>query len=140
MVPRTACWAALIFACLNLVTEIFNADQAAAAAAGPAPTHAAEEDSPLPPGIVVRRAAEFFGWLAALVALASLIGFIPAIAVFVFLYMGIGFREPITRAAIFAVCIGIFCWGVFDRGLSVPWPQSLLGDYVPRLRESTGLL
>ena len=64
----------------------------------------------------------------------------PAIGVFVFVYMGIGFREPVARAAIFAVAMTIFCYALFDRGLSVPWPQSVLGDIIPALRDSTGLL
>jgi hypothetical protein len=34
----------------------------------------------------------------------------------------------------------VFCYLVFDRGLSVPWPQSVLGDLLPMLRDSTGLL
>jgi len=88
----------------------------------------------------VPRAAEFFGWLVGLVALASLIGFVPAIGVFVFLYMGFGFREPLVRSAIFGAALTVFCWALFDRGLSVPWPQSVLGDMMPALRDATGLL
>ena len=74
------------------------------------------------------------------VALAALIGFIPAIAVFVFIYMGFGFKEKLPRSAVFAVAMGVFCWAVFDRGLSVPWPQAVLGDWFPALRDSTGLM
>jgi putative tricarboxylic transport membrane protein len=140
MVPRTACWAALLFAILNLITEIFGADLVAPVLGGPGAAHAAAEDPGLPSGVVTHRAIEFFGWLAGLVALASLIGFIPAIAVFVFLYMGFGFHEPITRTVIFAVAMGVFCWAVFDRGLAVPWPQAVLGDLVPYLRQTTGLM
>jgi hypothetical protein len=29
---------------------------------------------------------------------------------------------------------------IFDRGLAVPWPNSVLGDLVPALREATGLI
>jgi len=138
IVPRTACWAAIIAGAFNLVTEIFGADKPA-----PAPgAHAAHIPSApeLPAKIMLRRAVEFFLWLGGLVALASLIGFVPAIGVFVFVYMGIGFREPLVRAAIFGVAMTIFCYALFDRGLSVPWPQSVLGDIIPALRDSTGLL
>jgi hypothetical protein len=137
IVPRTACWAALIVALLNLVTEIFGADQAAADASGHG--HAVQS-TPLPTRIAVRRAGEFFGWLIGLVALAALIGFIPAIGVFVFVYMGIGFREPLTRAVVFGVAMTLFCYAVFDRGLSVPWPQAVLGDWMPALRDASGLM
>ncbi len=138
IVPRTACWAALIAGAFNLVTEIFGADKPAPAPGGHAlPMPMGPE---LPVKIMLQRAAEFFLWLGGLVALASLIGFVPAIGVFVFVYMGIGFREPPARAAIFGVAMAIFCYALFDRGLSVPWPQSVLGDILPALRDSTGLL
>ncbi len=139
IVPRTACWAALIFASLNLVTEIFGADEAAAAsgihAHAPAP-----ETSLLDPVVVVGRAAEFFGWLIGFVAMAALIGFVPAIGMFVFVFMGIGFREPLLRAAVFGVAMTVFCYAVFDRGLHVPWPLAVLGDAFPQLRDWTSLL
>jgi putative tricarboxylic transport membrane protein len=138
IVPRTACWAALIVALLNLVTEIFGADEAAG------PTVAGHGAAPqavmLPGGIAARRAAAFLAWLSGMVALAALIGFIPAIGVFVFVYMGIGFKEPLAKAALFGVAMTLFCWAVFDRGLSVPWPQAVLGDLIPSLRESSGLM
>jgi len=54
--------------------------------------------------------------------------------------MGFGFRESLARAAIFAACVTLFCYSVFDRGLSVPWPQSVLGDFLPALRDMSGLL
>jgi TctA family transporter len=136
IVPRTACWAALVVALLNLFTELFGADQTASAGGG----HGAVVDRPLPSKIAVPRAAEFFGWLIGLVVLASLIGFVPAIGVFVVIYMGIGFREPLIRSAIFGAAMTMFCWAVFDQGLSVPWPQSVLGDIMPSLRDATGLL
>jgi hypothetical protein len=54
--------------------------------------------------------------------------------------MGFGFKEKLPRSAVFAVAMGVFCWAVFDRGLSVPWPQAVLGDWFPALRDSTGLM
>jgi hypothetical protein len=97
IVPRTACWAAIIAGAFNLVTEVFGADKPAPAPGGhPLPMPMGPE---LPVKVTLQRAAEFFLWLGGLVALASLIGFVPAIGVFVVLYMGIGFREPAWRAA-----------------------------------------
>jgi hypothetical protein len=136
IVPRTACWAALIVAALNLVTEIFGADEAAAGQTA----HAPVAEVPLPAGIAVRRAMAFLAWLIGMVALAGTIGFIPAIGVFVFIYMGIGFREPVWRAEVFGAAMTLFCYAVFDRGLSVPWPQAVLGDWMPALRDRTGLM
>ena len=138
IVPRTACWAALIVASLNLVTEIFGADQAPASLA-PA-GYGAVQDTPLPAPIAVRRALEFFGWLIGMVALAALIGFIPAIGIFVLVYMGFGFREPFVKSVVFGAAMTVFAWAVFDRGLHVPWPQAVLGDYMPWLRDASGLM
>jgi len=137
IVPRTACWFALIVAVLNLITELFGADEAAPSVTQHGP---AQEAMSLPAAIALKRAVEFLLWLIGLVALAALIGFIPAIAVFVFIYMGFGFKEKLPRSAVFAVAMGVFCWAVFDRGLSVPWPQAVLGDWFPTLRDSTGLM
>jgi hypothetical protein len=138
VVPRTACWAALIVASLNLVTEIFGADEATVPVGGGG--HGATAEAPLPGGLAVKRAAAFLGWLIGMVVLAATIGFIPAIGVFVFIYMGLGFREPMWRAAVFGAAMALFCYAVFDRGLSVPWPQAVLGDWVPALRDRTGLM
>ncbi len=41
-----------------------------------------------------RRSTIFFVWMAAFIAMVALIGFIPAIALFVFAYMRFGFGEP----------------------------------------------
>jgi hypothetical protein len=138
IVPRTACWAALAVALLNLVTEIFGADRAGA---DPVSAHAAVvTETPLAPSVVRKRAIVFFAWLAGLVVLAALIGFIPAIGVFVVLYMGVGFREPLPRSLFYGLAMALFCWVLFDRGLRVPWPLAVLGDLVPQLRDYTGLL
>lgn len=140
VVPRTACWAALIVGLLNLVTELFGADKPNPSVEAPGHHAMPAEDKTLAPKLVIRRAVEFFSWLIGLVIMAALIGFIPAIGMFTFLYMAVGFREPLPRSAVFGLIMAIFCWGVFDRGLRVPWPLATLGDIWPQLREMTGLL
>jgi hypothetical protein len=137
LVPRTACWVALIAGTLNLVSEIFGADKAAAV---PGAEHGAPKQAALPVNVMLGRAGEYFGWMAGFILLAALVGFIPAIGMFVVLYMALGFRQSPVRAAIFGLCVTVFCYLVFDRGLSVPWPQAVLGDIFPMLRDSTGLL
>jgi TctA family transporter len=136
IVPRAACWSALVAAGLNLLTEVFGADQATADAHDAAPAL----ELALPGGVVLQRAAVYFGWLAGLLVLIALVGFVPAIGIFILIYMRLGFGESWRNAAICASVTTLLCWGVFDRGLSVPWPQSALGDAVPWLRESTDLM
>ena len=69
-----------------------------------------------------------------------LIGFIPAILVFIVAYMSLGFGEPVPRSLFYGVAVAVACWALFDRGMHVPWPASLLGDVVPALRTATGFL
>ncbi len=130
IVPRTACWAALVAGCLNLLTELFGAPNTT-------PAHAVRA---LPPMELARRAGSWFGWLALLLGLCATIGIIPAIGVFIFANMRWGFGERWSRAAGFAGVTALLCWLVFDQGLSVPWPQAVLGDYVPWLRDTTDLM
>jgi hypothetical protein len=140
-VPLTACGMALVAAVLNLVNELFGPEQAAVAHAdsgvqvrGPA------DDLGLPPEVVRRRAAIFFVWMAMFIGGVALIGFIPAIAVFVFAYMAFGFGEPPLPSLGYAVATTLLCWVVFQWALGVAWPQSLLGDVFPDLRAATGLI
>ena len=61
------------------------------------------------PGAAVRRQAIaiYFLWLGGLMGLIALIGFIPAIAIFIFAYMHLGFREPAGGSAIYAGAIAV---------------------------------
>jgi len=141
VVPLTAAGMALTAATLNLVNELFGREQAVApfgavdggvAVAGLSPASVPAELS--------SRATLFFLWMAALIGLIALIGFIPAIGVFIFAYMCFGFGETWIDAAGYAVATTLVCWGIFDRALHVAWPHSLLGNLVPALRAGIGLI
>jgi hypothetical protein len=92
------------------------------------------------PQVARRQSTLYFAWLAAFLLTIWLIGFLPAIAIFVFAYMHFGFREPALHSAGFAAATVILCWGLFDRILSVHWPQSLIGDLFPQLRAAVGFI
>jgi hypothetical protein len=47
--------------------------------------------------------------------------------------MRLGFEQTLRRALLSAVILTLLCWGIFDRGLRVPWPHSLLGNAFPAL-------
>jgi len=79
------------------------------------------------------RATSFLLWLVAFMVFIALIGFIPAIGVFVFCYMRFGFEQSLRRAVISAVILTLLCWAIFHWGLAVPWPHSILGDAFPGL-------
>jgi hypothetical protein len=129
LVPRTAAYAALFTAGLNLILELFGADQPVsfqkAKAAG-----GHDNEGGLTPVIVWRRAATCFLWIGGFIALAALIGFLPAILVFILAYMRFAFGEPWRNAALTAGATTLFCWALFDRALAVPWPPSVLGDLI----------
>jgi hypothetical protein len=142
LVPLTACGMALTAATLNLINELFGKEQSAAARSNVdgGVQVSGGVDLGIPGGEVRRRAAAFFLWLAAFIAIVYLIGFIPAIGVFVFVYMCFGFGEPWLEAAGYAIATVIVCWLVFDWALNVHWPHSLLGDSFPALRAGVGLI
>src|SRR5215831_18858963 len=140
-VPLTACYMALVAAFLNLINEVFGKEQSLAARGnvdgGVAVKHV---DLGIDPATARIQSTVYFGWLLAFLAGIWLVGFLPAIAIFVFAYMHIGFREPMTHSAGYAAATVLLCWGLFDRVLSVAWPGSLLGDLFPALRSAVGFI
>jgi TctA family transporter len=141
LVPLTACGMALVAAVLNLINELFGREQIAVAHADSGVQVGGEaDDLGVAPDVARRRAAIFFVWMAMFIGGVYLIGFIPAIAVFVFAYMCFGFGERWLHALGFAAGTTLVCWVVFHWALGVAWPQSFLGDWFPDLRAYTGLI
>jgi TctA family transporter len=141
-VPLTACYMALTAATLNLINELFGKEQGMVAGVdgGVATGTHAGADLGMPDAAVRRGALIYFLWLGGLMALVALIGFIPAIFVFIFVYMHFGFKEPAINSAVYAFATALLCWGLFHKLLAVAWPQSLLGDTFPALRASLGFI
>jgi TctA family transporter len=142
-VPQSAAIAALFFAALNLATELFAPRRAAAAPSADshegrlAALAAAER---VEPALVRVRALRYFGWLAGFLAAGAVVGMLPALFLFVLLQMRLEFREG-WRQAIAASCIATLAiYVLFDRTFAVPWPQALLGDLFPALRDASGLI
>jgi putative tricarboxylic transport membrane protein len=140
LVPLTACGMALVAALLNLAVELFSPAQKTVHADAGVQVSARVSDLGVADNVVRRRAAIFFIWMAAFIGLVALIGFIPAIALFVFAYMRFGFGEPPLSSLGFAIATTVFCTVVFHWALQVAWPPSLLGDLFPALRASTRLI
>jgi hypothetical protein len=141
-VPLTACYMALTAATLNLINELFGKEQAVVAGVdgGVATGGHAGTDFGMPDSAVRRGAVIYFLWLGGLMGLVWIIGFIPAIVVFIFVYMHFGFKEPAGGSAIYACATAFLCWGLFHKLLAVAWPQSLLGDAFPALRATLGFI
>jgi putative tricarboxylic transport membrane protein len=141
LVPLTACGMALVAAGLNLINELFGPEQTIAAHADSGVKVSAHvPDLGVADSVVRRRAVAFFVWMASFIALVALIGFIPAIALFVFAYMCFGFGEPWPTSLGFAAATTILCTIVFHWALQVAWPPSLLGNLFPALRAATRMI
>jgi putative tricarboxylic transport membrane protein len=138
-VPLTACYMALTAAVLNLVNELFGEARAPVGNADGGVGAKAVELG-VDPATARRLAFVYFAWLAVFLLGIWLVGFIPAIALFVFAYMCLGFGEPAWRSLIFAVATALLAWGLFDRLLAVAWPASVLGDWLPQLRAAVGFI
>jgi hypothetical protein len=140
-VPLTACYMALVAAGLNLLNELFGKEQSMAARGGVDGGVAVEHDDlGIDPKTARRQSTAYFAWLLAFLGAIWLVGFLPAIAIFVFAYMHFGFGEPASHSAGFAAAMALLCWGLFDRIMAVAWPASLLGDLFPALRAAVGFI
>jgi len=140
-VPLTACYMALTAACLNLISELFGKQQTLAARGNvDGGVKVQHVDIGVTPELARRQSVVYFSWLAAFMLTIWLVGFLPAIAIFILAYMWLGFGEPLLQSAAFAAGTVLLCWGLFDRLLAVSWPASLLGDYVPALRSMLGFI
>jgi len=137
LVPMTACALALVMCSLNLVNEWFGAPDRPSAQAETAAAMAGPE---LPNAVVQSRAAMFFAWMAGFTGLVALIGFLPAIVIFVMANMRLAYGKRLRTGIISGLAVGLFCWVVFHALLHVIWPESLLGDLLPGLRRATGFL
>ncbi len=88
---------------------------------------------------IARRAVVQIMWFSALLVLAILIGILPAVAVFIPVYI---VRET-DRGPVFALVIGVLSvtalFLLFDWALHIPWPTSVLGDLYPVLRSVSWL-
>jgi TctA family transporter len=88
----------------------------------------------LPLKTVITRGLIFFGWLLAFMASMSVIGLIPTVPLFVVLYMRLEGPEPWKIVVPQAICLTVFIWFLFDQLLTIPWPPTYLGAWIPALK------
>ena len=90
--------------------------------------------SHLPARVVLKRASIFFGWLLAFMGAMWVLGLIPTVPIFVVAIMRVEGREPWRLVLAQAVGLTAFVWALFDRLLSIPWPPTLIGAWIPALK------
>jgi hypothetical protein len=88
----------------------------------------------LPVSTIIARAATFFGYLLAFMGSTYLMGLIPTLFLFVVAFMRLEARERWSLVLSYAGFMVVFVIIVFDRIMKVPWPASLLGEWLPALK------
>jgi TctA family transporter len=78
--------------------------------------------------LITIRAIGYLGWLLGFLLSAALIGMIPSLFLLVLGYMKIEGKETWKLTLICAFGITIFSIILFDKLLSLPWPQAEFGD------------
>jgi hypothetical protein len=142
-VPDASCLIALFFAGLNLATEIFGDPAAVPVGPAEAPQMPGAAQSPTANVFTVAlelRGVRMFGWLVAFLIVGAGIGLLPGLCLLTFLLIRFEFTERWLLAGLCASVATIAIYLVFDRIFSLPWPQSLIGDLLPSLRDMTGLV
>jgi Tripartite tricarboxylate transporter TctB family len=92
----------------------------------------ASDTDHLPVRTRVERAGRFFAYLIAFMAVMSVIGLIPTVAIFVVVFMRLEGPERWSLVLPYAVCQVLAI--AFDYFMSVPWPPTILGKYFPELK------
>ena len=90
--------------------------------------------------VIYRRLAHELLWLVGLLVGVWAIGMLPAMGLYMFLYMVTVGRTRPGAAALITLSLWIGMYLLFVKLLHVPWPPSLLGDMLPDWREITGRL
>ena len=151
LVPQIVAWAGVTFAGIHIISRNFRVEtvsMAGAAAVGPAGETAASEipggaehadDDPasvagLPTRTMLLRAAAFFGWCFAYIALTWVFGLLVALGLFLISYMRLQGRESWRVTPLVSGATWLFAYILFHRIVHVVWPQSLVGDLFPALR------
>jgi putative tricarboxylic transport membrane protein len=93
--------------------------------AGPA-LDALEVGPALPREVVVRRTAAICGWILAGYVAIWLLGFSLGSTAVTLLYPKVGAREPWPISLALTAGTGLFVYGLFERGLAVPFPPGQL--------------
>jgi TctA family transporter len=76
-------------------------------------------------------------WLIGLLGGVLVIGMLPALGLFMLLYMTIEGRTRLGTALLIVVPLWVGMYVLFVKLLHVPWPPSLLGDALPWLRAAS---
>ncbi len=83
---------------------------------------------------VLLRGMMFFGWMIAFMLSMATIGLIPTVPIFVIAFMRLEANERWSITLSIAIGLTFFIYGLFDQLLTIPWPPTLIGDWLPQLK------
>jgi putative tricarboxylic transport membrane protein len=132
LVPHTAAYVVIVFAALNLMTELFFVPSAQS---GGATAHGGM-DTVLTGQIPLSRSLRHFAWMICFLVVAHGVGLLPGLFFLILLHSRFEFGERWRTAVISAVAVTVLSWVIFDQIFALVWPQSALSQAVPALRAS----
>jgi TctA family transporter len=94
----------------------------------------ASDTEHLPVDMIIKRAARFFGYLVAFMAVMAVIGLVPTVAIFVVVFMRYENKESWKLVIIYAMVLVVSITFVFDNVMAIPWPPTLIGQWFPELK------
>jgi TctA family transporter len=152
LVPQVIGWAAVGLTAYLLVTSLFLAEEPFKFAPdiGNTPGSGAQpkEDvhfdltadyGDLRQSTILRRAAVYFAWCLFFLAAAGVVGLLPAMLLYLIGYIRFEGKESWKTTLAIAGPIWGLSYFLFHKILIIPWPQALLGDWLPALRSSNWL-
>jgi TctA family transporter len=83
---------------------------------------------------IIARAALFFSYLIGFMLVMAMIGLIPTVGLFVVFFMRYEARERWSLVIPYAAVLVFFIWFAFDYFMAVPWPPTLIGQWLPALK------
>jgi hypothetical protein len=94
----------------------------------------ASDTEHLPKKVIAQRGLLFFGYMLGFMASFATFGMLPTVFVFVIFFMRFEAKERWTLVIPYAVFMVIFIYAGFDQFMAIPWPQSLIGEWIPALK------
>jgi TctA family transporter len=150
IVPMIVGSAGVVFGAVSLANQIFRRPVATQSLADAAMSTAETNETKaivekihmdlesdtahVPPKTIALRSLQFFGWLVGFMASMATIGLIPTAPIFVVAFMRLEARESWKIVIPYALSVTVFVYVVFDKLLSIPWPQTLVGTTFPAIK------
>jgi putative tricarboxylic transport membrane protein len=140
LMPQTAAAAGLLVVALAAGRTAIGAARGTPIAASRARSETPGALEGLSDAAVYGRLAVQALWLLGLLAGVALIGMLPALGLFMLLYMTVEGRTRLGTSLAIVLPLWAGMYVLFVKLLHVPWPPSLLGDALPWLRAASGRL